>query len=185
MDEIDLELTGTELYDVAAQGKSNKPLTHFWVDAVSRGDAETVAKWIDLGRVDVNVADRDGDVPLLVAAKKNQIAMLELLLQYGAWSASYPEDEAASLAQIKLRLDLAGAFFLGAYDSLNDQLVGFVNGTLAPRRDLEDETMSLHDPNGHFLCIHSVVIDTAYRRRGLASAMLKHYVDGILANQVV
>ncbi|ETV64328.1 hypothetical protein, variant 1 [Aphanomyces astaci] len=63
MDEIDLELT----------------------DAVSRGDAETVAKWIDLGRVDVNVADRDGDVPLLVAAKKNQIAMLELLLQYGAW----------------------------------------------------------------------------------------------------
>ncbi|KAF0706915.1 hypothetical protein AaE_013884 [Aphanomyces astaci] len=111
------------------------------------------------------------------------IAISEASAVHAIESASYPEDEAASLAQIKLRLDLAGAFFLGAYDSLNDQLVGFVNGTLAPRRDLEDETMSLHDPNGHFLCIHSVVIDTAYRRRGLASAMLKHYVDGILANQ--
>ncbi|ETV98625.1 hypothetical protein H310_08741, partial [Aphanomyces invadans] len=63
MDEIDLELT----------------------DAVSRGDVDTVAMWVTSGRVDVNVPDRDGDVPLLVAAKKNQCAMVEVLLQYGAW----------------------------------------------------------------------------------------------------
>ncbi|ETV98626.1 hypothetical protein H310_08742 [Aphanomyces invadans] len=111
------------------------------------------------------------------------IAVSEAAAVHAIEAASYPADEAASLAQIKMRLNVAGAYFLGGYEASHGHLVGFVNGTLAPRRELEDETMSRHDPNGRYLCIHSVVMDAAYRRQGLASAMLKAYVDRIVADQ--
>ncbi|KAF0729419.1 hypothetical protein Ae201684_012920 [Aphanomyces euteiches] len=96
-------------------------------------------------------------------------------------AASYPSDEAASLSQIQLRLREAHVFFLGAFRE--GALVGFVNGTLSPHRELAEETMSSHNPNGRFLCIHSVAVDAAHRRQGLATAILKHYVEYILTDQ--
>ena len=37
--------------------------------------------------------------------------------------------------------------------------------------------MSKHDAKGSFLCIHSVVVKPAVKRRGVGSTMLKAYVD--------
>ncbi|KAL4174886.1 hypothetical protein KRP22_006815 [Phytophthora ramorum] len=94
-------------------------------------------------------------------------------------AASYPADEAASDSGIRFRQKSAGAFFWAAYlptDKEQEILVGFVNGTLTARQELDDESMSQHDPHGSLLCIHSVVVDPAFRRRGLAAQMLKRYV---------
>uniref|UniRef100_K3X365 N-acetyltransferase domain-containing protein n=1 Tax=Globisporangium ultimum (strain ATCC 200006 / CBS 805.95 / DAOM BR144) TaxID=431595 RepID=K3X365_GLOUD len=92
-------------------------------------------------------------------------------------AASYPADEAASETQIRFRQQ--HATFLG-----DDVLVGFVNGTLTASQELQEESMSEHDSSGTTLCIHSVVVDAAYRRRGLASTMLKQYVNHVVENQV-
>ncbi|GMF13517.1 unnamed protein product [Phytophthora lilii] len=102
-------------------------------------------------------------------------------------AASYPADEAASESGIRFRQKNAGAFFWAAYlpniDSESETLVGFVNGTLTARDELGDESMSQHDPHGTLLCIHSVVVDSAFRRRGLAAQMLKRYVRVICDSQ--
>jgi len=123
-------------------------------------------------------------------------------------AASYPEDEAASETGIRFRQQHAGAFFQVARVGGDTQLVGFVNGTLSKGEQLEHESMSAHDPDGSLLCIHSVVcghvvqgwywtlpiwrrallcvqvVDGAFRRRGIASAMLKQYVRYVCEQQV-
>ena len=75
-------------------------------------------------------------------------------------AASYPADEAASDAKIRYRQQHAGAFFSAAFvnsEESGDVLVGFVNGTLTASQELEEDSMSEHDPLGKTLCIHSVV----------------------------
>lgn len=39
--------------------------------------------------------------------------------------------------------------------------------------------MSLHDPSGELLAVHSVCVDRALRRRGLATRMLAAYVQAV------
>ncbi|KAI9910613.1 hypothetical protein PsorP6_010367 [Peronosclerospora sorghi] len=90
---------------------------------------------------------------------------------------SYPLDEAATESSIRFRQKNAHAFFWAAYlPHVQDQLVGFVNGTLLEGKHLDEESMHRHHPCGSVLCIHSVVIDPAFRRQGLATEMLKRYV---------
>lgn len=54
-----------------------------------------------------------------------------------------------------------------------------VNATLAAEPPLTHSTMSTNDPNGKYVCIHSVVIDQGLRRRGLATQMLKSYIVAV------
>ena len=96
---------------------------------------------------------------------------------YHLESISYPEDEAASLQNIKLRLTNASNLFLGAF--LKDQLIGFVNGTKTSSTTLTHESMSTHEPNGETLCIHSVVIDPKYRRKGYGTLLTKKYIEHV------
>lgn len=56
------------------------------------------------------------------------------------------------------------------------EMVGFICGTCCPGSELSHETMSGHDPAGPTLCIHSVVVDEKFRRKGYATTMLKVYV---------
>jgi predicted PhzF superfamily epimerase YddE/YHI9/GNAT superfamily N-acetyltransferase len=96
-------------------------------------------------------------------------------------SEGYPADEAATHEGLVTRQRDAGQFFLGMYTSEQHNaadLVGFVCGTCCQGAELLDETMSTHDISAKAttVCIHSVVVEEHYRRKGLATAMLKEYV---------
>ena len=91
--------------------------------------------------------------------------------------ASYPSDEAATLAGIVKRIDEAGDFFLVA--EVDGEIAGFVNGTLTTSSELTHDTMSTHEPTGSLLCVHSVVVAPELRRKGLALSMLGRYLDGL------
>lgn len=93
-------------------------------------------------------------------------------------SSSYPSDEAASMSSLEYRQQFANPYFQVATTINNDNeptIVGFVCATRCD--DFEDEeVMATHSETGRLLAIHSVVVREEFRRKGIASAMLKHYV---------
>lgn len=102
--------------------------------------------------------------------------LTELDHLYALETASYPEDEAASLHSMEYRLENANDYFQ-VYAQNDSAIVGFVNGTLIPTSYITHESMHSHDPNGNHLIIHSVTIDPKYRRLKLGFTMLREYVD--------
>jgi GNAT superfamily N-acetyltransferase len=62
-------------------------------------------------------------------------------------------------------------------DDAPDTVIGFVCGTKC--HAFTHETMSVHDPTGTILAVHSVVLAEPYRRRGIATRMLRQYVERI------
>jgi predicted PhzF superfamily epimerase YddE/YHI9/ribosomal protein S18 acetylase RimI-like enzyme len=98
--------------------------------------------------------------------------------------ASYPEDEAASKSALQYRQHHAAPYFrcavVGGQDDDNDVVIGYICSTRC--REFEHESMSLHIPNGSLLAIHSVVVQQKYRKRGIATAMLKEYVEDVQKN---
>ncbi|KAG2454440.1 hypothetical protein HYH02_001459 [Chlamydomonas schloesseri] len=99
--------------------------------------------------------------------------------------ASYPADEAATYEKLKFRIENASNVFLVALSAPEGagepQVVGFVCGTQTRAPKLTHESMSTHDADGSLLCIHSVVVDPALRRRGLATRMLRAYTPYVCA----
>lgn len=91
-------------------------------------------------------------------------------------SASYPSDEAATLESLLHRqANALGYFQCAVLDS--DAIIGFCCAT---RCELfEEESMSTHDASGRLLAIHSVVVKDEFRHKGIASGMLKAYVDKV------
>ncbi|GAA5840450.1 hypothetical protein JCM3766R1_000292 [Sporobolomyces carnicolor] len=98
---------------------------------------------------------------------------------YELESASYPEDEAASLASLQYRQENAHEFFLGAYES--NQLVGFICSTLTSSSTLTHESMEAHEPAGQYLAIHSVCVSPDHRKQGIAKALLQEYLARVRA----
>ena len=92
----------------------------------------------------------------------------------------FPEDEAASLATIELRLRVAGDFFLELRGD-QDELLGFVNGTCCDGDQVHHESMTTHVEGGKTLVIHSVSVSPRHRRKGLALCMLGDYVKHVTA----
>lgn len=86
-------------------------------------------------------------------------------------SSAYPADEAATLENLQLRSEVAGDYFWCV--RADAALEGFVCGTLTCGDTLTEESMSVHEPEGTTLCIHSVVVAEERRRLGLGTAMLK------------
>ena len=95
-------------------------------------------------------------------------------------TASYPADEAATEEKLLLRMKEAPQFFMGACDA-DDRVQGFVCGTCTTAATLTDESMSIHEPDGTTLCIHSVVTSEPWRRKGVALWMLAEYVQKVAA----
>jgi len=98
-------------------------------------------------------------------------------------SISFPPDEAASLQSLQYRQKEASPFFMAAFykdDDDSDKLIGFCNGTKCFA--FTHDTMSVHDSNpaAPILAIHGVVVDPAFRRRGIATKMVKHYVQHVM-----
>ena len=92
-------------------------------------------------------------------------------------SASYPADEAATLNSLTYRQAAAGRYFRCAIldqASKQPQIVGYICSTRCDH--FHEESMSTHAPSGSLLAIHSVVVQEEYRRKGIASAMLREYV---------
>ena len=107
--------------------------------------------------------------------------------------ASYPADEAASPDSLQYRLANAAGVFKAAVTAVvagddgdgdaAPALVGFVCGTCCQGSTLTHDTMSVHDPQGTTLCIHSVVVLEQYRRRGVGRWLVDAYVKAIDAEQ--
>lgn len=90
-------------------------------------------------------------------------------------TASFPADEAASPEGVRMRLEHAVDYFVTMRSNEKD-LIGFVNGTCCSKSFIEEESMSMHDPTGRTLVVHSVTIAAEHRRKGLGCAMLKAYM---------
>jgi len=101
-------------------------------------------------------------------------------------AASYPPDEAASRANLELRLTQASDYFWGAFEESAEEdgagtLRGYVCGTLTSADRLTDKSMATHEPLGTTLCIHSVVVAEPFRRKGLGGWILRLYLDRVAA----
>jgi GNAT superfamily N-acetyltransferase len=107
-------------------------------------------------------------------------------------AASYPTDEAASLSTLEYRCRQASTYFMCAMVAISsgdkaktvvdaltekDTIVGFVCGTKC--HAFTHESMRQHEPHGKLLAIHSVVVAEPYRRRGIATKMLREYIDRV------
>jgi predicted PhzF superfamily epimerase YddE/YHI9/ribosomal protein S18 acetylase RimI-like enzyme len=99
---------------------------------------------------------------------------------------SYPKGKGASKNDLQYRQHHAARFFRCAVlenddeEIDEDEIVGYICST---RSDpLEDDAVSKsHQPGASALTIHSVVVKEEYRRQGLATDMLRHYVDTLRA----
>ena len=102
---------------------------------------------------------------------------------YQIESSSYPSDEAASLENLKYRQQFSGEYFMCATkpqsETKAEQIIGFICSTRC--NDFTEDSMSVHDPSGSILAIHSVVVDEKYRRQGVASAMMNEYLKKMLS----
>ncbi|KAI5117345.1 hypothetical protein M0805_006244 [Coniferiporia weirii] len=105
--------------------------------------------------------------------------------------AGFPADEAATLERFYSRQAQAPELFFGAFlpprsdDSSSfihrRTLVGYTCATRAAGSTLTHASMSAHDPTGNAICIHAVGVAPALRRRGIARALLRAYVQRLRA----
>ena len=104
--------------------------------------------------------------------------------------ASYPKEEAASKSSLQYRQHHAAPYFRCAYlmesvddmgthhvDDEDQEMIGFICATRC--HDFVQESMSTHHSEGPLLAIHSVVVTEEYRRQGVATAMLKDYIEAM------
>jgi ribosomal protein S18 acetylase RimI-like enzyme len=91
--------------------------------------------------------------------------------------AGYPADESATFEKLQMRLYNAGDLFLLCFE--HDFLVGYITGTASAGNTLEHQSMSEHVKDGNLCCIHSVVVEENHRRTGIASNLLREYIDHI------
>lgn len=74
--------------------------------------------------------------------------------------------------------------FLGAYlvkSPEDHELVGFVCSSLNPSQTLTLDSMANHVPGSSSICLYSVNIAPAHRRKGIASALMREYISRISA----
>ncbi|CAB9504167.1 Phenazine biosynthesis-like domain-containing protein [Seminavis robusta] len=105
---------------------------------------------------------RPADIPRCVAIEK----------------ASYPPSEAASKSSLQYRQHHAAPYFRCAYMGSDDddkEVIGFICATRC--HEFDHESMSTHHSEGPLLAIHSVVVTEEHRRKGVATAMLKDYIE--------
>ena len=111
-------------------------------------------------------------------------------------TASYPPDEAATATSLRYRQENALTYFLCAVISKttasssvetsssndpDDIVIGFICSTRC--HTFTHDSMTVHVPDGSILAIHSVVIAESYRRQGIATQMLRHYIQHIVQQQ--
>ncbi|MBO4718153.1 MAG: GNAT family N-acetyltransferase, partial [Spirochaetales bacterium] len=102
---------------------------------------------------------------------------LERLAQIEALS--YPEQEGASKESIWHRILAFPDCFWILEDNVGN-ITSFINGLITDCTDLTDEMYDnpqMHDPEGKWQMIFSVVTATEYRHKGCASALLRQMIS--------
>lgn len=99
-------------------------------------------------------------------------------------AASYPAEEGASLESIRERL----RHFARHFWVLEDQgeICAFVNGMVTDQPDLNDEMYAnpqMHDDNGAWQMIFSVVTAPNHRKKGYAARLLEQMIEDCRAQQ--
>lgn len=86
----------------------------------------------------------------------------------------FPEAEAAGRESFSRRIAAFPESFLVA--EAGGDLIGFINGCVTGERTIRDEMFedeSLHDPKGSYQSIFGLDVVPEYRRRGIASQLMK------------
>jgi len=96
---------------------------------------------------------------------------------------SFPPDEAASRKTLETRMTLAPDYFYGAFR--DGKLIGFINGTITEGNVLLLQDFYKHDVQGAMLIIHGVVTRKEERRKGVATEMLKKYLENVKPNKQI
>ncbi len=92
--------------------------------------------------------------------------------------ACFSPDEAADKTNMQTRLNLFPQGYLVA--EIDEQLVGHINSGATNKNDISDEALKAmvgHDENGQHLVIFSVAVHPHYQHQGIASALLKAYIQ--------
>ena len=93
-------------------------------------------------------------------------------------AASYPKAEAASRESIKKRMEsFPECFWILEEDGV---IKSFINGMATDREELEDimyDDTSMHDKDGCWQMIFSVVTDKVYRGQGLAKKVMEKVIE--------
>lgn len=94
---------------------------------------------------------------------------------------AYHPNEAQSPLVLEYRADVARNLCFVAFLEGKDDFIGFISATAASddTRHITKESSKNHDVYGHVLCIHSIVIDSQYRRKGYGTAMMTLYLKKI------
>ncbi|KAJ4462891.1 putative arylalkylamine N-acetyltransferase [Paratrimastix pyriformis] len=90
---------------------------------------------------------------------------------------AFPSNEQANRERVSFRIQQAGDVFMGAF--LGERMVAFVASTIAHDR-LTQESLQNHDPQGNVLCLHSIAVEAARRRKGLGDRVLDYYLNHFL-----
>ena len=118
--------------------------------------------------------------PILSRIHFRTVSPTDVPTCYEIEKSSYPADEAASKSALQYRQHHAAPYFRCAVLGDEDEettIVGYICSTRC--RDFVHESMSIHDPSGPVLAVHSVVVAEQYRGKGIATAMMKDYISAI------
>jgi len=92
----------------------------------------------------------------------------------------FPPNEACSEKNMKERVKYASSIFLVAYDNEKKQIAGFINGIATNETKFLDKfftDVTTHIENGKNIMICGVDVMPDYRMQGLATIMMKKYVE--------
>lgn len=90
----------------------------------------------------------------------------------------FPPAEAATREAFAYRIAAFPESFYVAVE--NDEIVGIVNGCVTNSLVISDELFEPdggHDPNGKNQAIFGLLVDPRYQRRGIAAALMKHFME--------
>lgn len=110
------------------------------------------------------------------------LADLDIINEYE--QSSYHPDEAASREQLERRIKYASesgselfTVARNVEDNDQQQVVGFLCTTLTSADLVTDESMSVHEPQGRTVCLHSVCVSPNHRHQGIATKLMSKWIE--------